>query len=457
MTLNLDWLDTQEDFDRLENSAKVQSSLKRVARQPHRKPSIADELRSLHCKARDLLNDEAIPSYQRIIHLRGAASELATRLRDDELRRLLWQERQQLRGVVEPIPQGGRLSLVEAPWLWDGVLLRGTSNLLVGPPKVGKSRLMCAVLGALVHGETSFLGQPLYPSHDPKILIIGTDQPQRDWAKCLQLAGLLQPDGTMHRSIVGLFHKGAPLWLDDEGIERIVDDYCRHYPGLILLTDSYHACLNKLGIQERDASFAEPCMDLTEAIDPYQATLILIHHSLKRSGGMRASEASRGNNALPGCVSQTVVVNSLSDGNDNPLAPRDKRIKVMAEGRESAPIDLLIEQTDNGWIFHGSGEEVARQAALQGVIKDLTDRQYKALKDLCLHYQSTQQGMDAQHLGNALGIEVHAAQKARETLLALERKHLIVEDGHREPNGKRGGAPAALFRPVDEVIRAMLS
>ena len=450
----LAYLDNSDAFDQRERQQRVQGQLKRVDPTPRRKPSAAEDLRTLQRKARDLLCDEAIPSHQRLIHLRRTASELQTRVRDDEMRRLLGQERRKLMGAVEPIPQGGKLSFEEAPWLWENVLLKATSNLFVGPPKVGKSRLMCAVLGALVRGETSFLGQPLHPWPDPKILIVGSDQPQRDWAICLKRAGLLYPDRSMHPSIISLFHKGAPLSMDEEGIERIAG-YCTRYPGLIVLLDSYHALTSRLGLQECDASFADPCIDLTEALAPHEATLLLIHHAKKRPGALRASEASRGNNALPGAVSQTLAISSLGDGDDNPLAQRDKRIKLMAEGRESAPIDLLIEQTNTGWIFHGSGEEVARQAAIQGVLDDLTDRQYKALKDLCGHYQSTKKGMDAVHLGNALGLEVHATSKAREALQALERKHLIVEEGYQQSNGKRGGPPAALFRPVDEVLKAL--
>ena len=154
----------------------------------------------------------------------------------------------------------------------------------------------------------------------------------------------------MHPAIVGLFHKAAPAHLDEEGIEAIVG-YCLRYPGLIVLLDSYHACTSKLGLQECDASFADPCIDLTEALAPHQATLLLIHHAKKRPGALRASEASRGNNALPGAVSQTVALASLGDGDDNPLAQRDKRSKLNSEGRESAPIDLLIEQTNTGWSF----------------------------------------------------------------------------------------------------------
>lgn len=454
MTDPLAWLDTKDAFDQRERQHRVQGQLKRVDPAPRRKPSAKEDLKILERRARDLLCDEGIPSHQRLIHLRRTASELQTRVRDDELRRLLGQERRRLVGAAEPIPQGGKLSLAEAPWLWSNILLRGTSNLVVGAPKTGKSRLACAVLGALVRGESEFLGQALHPWPDAKVLIVGTDQPQRDWAKCLQLAGLLNPDRSMHPAIVGLFHKGAPLHLDEEGIEEIVG-YCLRYPRLIVLVDSYHACTSKLGLQECDAAFADPCIDLTEALAPHEATLLLIHHAKKRPGALRASEASRGNNSLPAAASQTAALASLGDGDDNPLAQRDRRSRLAAEGREAAPIDLLIEQTNTGWILHGSGEEVARQAAIQGVIDDLTERQFRALKDLSDHYLSTKRGMDAAHLGNALGIEVNAPQKARETLLALERKHLIVEDGFRDSNGRRGGAPASLFRPVDEVLKAM--
>ena len=164
----LAYLDNSDAFDQRERQQRVQGQLKRVDPAPRRKPSAAEDLRTLQRKARDLLCDEAIPSHQRLIHLRRTASELQTRVRDDEMRRLLGQERRKLMGAFEPIPQGGKLSFEEAPWLWENVLLKATSNLFVGPPKVGKSRLMCAVLGALVRGETSFLGQPLHPWPDPK-------------------------------------------------------------------------------------------------------------------------------------------------------------------------------------------------------------------------------------------------------------------------------------------------
>ena len=107
MTDPLAYLDNSDAYEELARGERVQNQLRRVDPAPRRKPSAAEELRDLQRKTRDLLCDEAIPSHQRLIHLRRTASDLPTRLRDDELRRLIGQERRKLMGAVEPIPQGG--------------------------------------------------------------------------------------------------------------------------------------------------------------------------------------------------------------------------------------------------------------------------------------------------------------------------------------------------------------
>ena len=55
------------------------------------------------------------------------------------------------------------------------------------------------------------------------MLIVGTDQPEQDWAQCLEMAGLLDEDDRMHPCIHKLFHTGAPLHLDEEGIVTITE------------------------------------------------------------------------------------------------------------------------------------------------------------------------------------------------------------------------------------------
>lgn len=416
---------------------------------------VADSLKALDARAAQVIQSETLASRERLIHLRALANELKVRINDGELRQILWKERRKLAGAAEPIGRGGKLVFSEAPWLWRDLILKGCTNLLVALPKVGKSRLMTMMIGRMVAGSGEFLGRELQKGAPP-VLIVGSDQNQRDWAKCLRLAGLLEDDGTMHDCIVGLFHKGCPLHLDEDGIDQIVGNYCEKYPGLLILLDSYHACTSHLSLEESSASFADPLIDLQEAISPYNATLVVIHHANKNAAGGRASQASRGSTALPGAVSQTGVMAWVQD-HDGPMPRRDNRVKLSTEGREGEPVDLLIEQVDEGydWILHGTGEEVARQQHIEHVMEGLTDRQSEALQVMCQYWRENQQGMDAEQLAQVLQIEGATPRtKARKLMAALKSQKLLVDAGQREAKGASGGQPARLLRPIDEVIAA---
>jgi hypothetical protein len=417
--------------------------------------TISDALKAIYSTAEEVISNEQIASRERLIHLRARATELGARVNDRELRQILWKVRRQLAGAAEPIGRGGKLVFTEAPWLWHDLILKGCTNLLVALPKVGKSRLMTMMVGRMVKADGEFLGRPLQEG-SPPVLIVGSDQNQRDWAKCLRLAGLLADDGTMHDCIVGLFHKGCPLHLDEDGIDQIVSDYCEKHPGLLILLDSYHACTSHLALDESSASFADPLIDLQEAISPYNATLIVIHHSNKSTGGGRASQASRGSTALPGAVSQTITM-TWAEAQQGPMARRDNRVKLTTEGREGEPVDLLIEQVEEGcnWISHGTGEEAAMQLQLQQIIDGLTQRQYEALRVMCQHWRQHQQGLDAVQLAKALKIKGSTPHtKARTVLVALERRKLLASAGSRQAAGATGGQPACLYRPIDEVLAA---
>ena len=53
------------------------------------------------------------------------------------------------------------------------------------------------------------------------MLLVGTDQPENDWARMLRDARLLDASLRMLPTIVGLYTAGTPLHLDEEGIELI--------------------------------------------------------------------------------------------------------------------------------------------------------------------------------------------------------------------------------------------
>ena len=89
------------------------------------------------------------------------------------------------------------------------------------------------------------------------------------------------------------------------------------------------------------------------------------------------------------------------------MAPADYRVKLTTVGRACRPLDLLIEQAEDGfnWISHGSAAEVARQQAMEEILDKLTERQSDALRDMTHYWFTTQQGMDRPHLGAALDLD----------------------------------------------------
>ena len=411
------------------------------------------ELKQLSKQAREILEDKEIPSFQRLTHLKRFADQMGKgtmRIPQDQLRQVLWDERRKLNGSSEPYSGGDFLKYNPRPFMWEGIVMQGTTNLVVSLPKVGKSRLFTQMYGRMVKGDVSFLGQHLQ-SFCPRFLIVGTDQPDSDWALCLHLAGLL-PNGNIHHKIVKVWTKGKPLHLDEQGIDRIAG-YASEHPGLLILLDSYFACVSPLGLIESDSVYADPLLDLQEAIAPYSSTLVVIHHSNRGGAGQGASMSSRGTTALPAAVSQTINLAKMQK--DSPLAPQDERIKLTTEGRASRPLDLLIEQVEEGhdWLLHGDVATVAKKEAVKEIVDGLNERQTLAIEDICCHWTFAEAPMDAEHLAAALSIEGRNPEaRAREVLSALEKHRLVEKAGDMPAKGGAGGKPKLLYKPTKAAL-----
>ena len=101
------------------------------------------------------------------------------------------------------------------------------------------------------------------------------------------------------------------------------------------------------------------------------ATLILLHHASKSRDGERASNAARGSNALPAEATQIMQFNWLKPDNK-----QDQRIAITTEGRNSKPVDIVVEQIQRAqWISHGSSEAIKEELRLEKEESKLNDRQ----------------------------------------------------------------------------------
>lgn len=399
-------------------------------RKPCRDLSPQEKLSALRGHADGLLA-HGVPFADRLPLMRARAESLNVTLRDPELQRFLWDARRAAAGTIEPLGPGDQIDLSPSTWHWEGVVMAGCFNLLVALPKVGKTSLLLAMLGAWHRGERSFVGLDLV-GPCPPVLIVGTDQPSQDWGRMLQQVELLGENNKIKEPIVGLFHKGRPLHLDPEGIERIAS-YAADHRGLLVVLDSIAACTGPLGLDENSAEIVEPVNDLLEAIEPHGATLVAIHHSSKGRAGESATMASRGSTALPAAASQII---SLSRVASALAGPKDPRIVLKTEGRGGQPQELLIERTDLGWISHGSAEAVALAKQMEEVERKLGERQEEALEYVRERWAEGKR-TDAATLAPLMGNGADRERSARRTLDQLVRKGLLSSAMENHETGRR--------------------
>jgi hypothetical protein len=363
------------------------------------------------------------PYAERIIQARQAAGELGLRLRDGEIQRELWRLQMAGNGRSEPVRPGQRLDLSPTPWRWEGLLLDRCAHLLVAPPKVGKSSLGLALVAAWHRREPTFLDRRLM-GVCPPVILAWPDQGEQDCARMIRSAGLLGVDGgLLSPPLVALFHAGRPIHLDPEGIERLVEEV-RPHPGALVILDSYSAATRLLGLEEASAEFAMPLVGLMEALEPHQATLLVIHHAGKARSAESPTSASRGSTALPAAASQVL---SLARVNSQNRA--DRRLMLSAEGRGGPQEHLLIERQGDKWICHGSGNEAhaAHQRAQHR--QKLTERQAGALALVERRWRDGQGETTGADLVAEPACDLdgkNVARLARKTLQALGRMELVA-------------------------------
>lgn len=386
--------------------------------------STAEALLALDQKADELLSPtSSVAQADRLIHLRELAREMGLIMRDSELQRRLWEARGRTHGSVEMILPGVTVAIPTTTWAWEGVLMREDSNLMASVPKVGKTTLIVAAVGAWHHGKPDYLGLP-FCGPCPDVVIIGVDMPRSRWMPLLARFGLAEQVAEGHWQlhddgpIKGLFTQSEPLHLDAEGLARI-SEVTAKFPRCLLIADSYAKLVGPLGLREGDASFAGPLGDLQEVIAPHGVTLVLIHHAGHARKGEGAVAACRGSTALPAAVSQVISLSWFQRNKD-----RSNRLVLLeTEGRGGEPMQLLIEQHETGWSSHGDPGALLQEQALAAAEEKLTERQAEVL-DLVRDRAAAGEGTNSRVVREMLKIP---DRQALRVLRQLEKSGFLRE------------------------------
>ena len=407
------------------------------------------KFRKLRVLAMKLLKDKVRPE-ERSTLIRAAADDEGFRVTPPDICAITAHARREMQGRVGAVTENDEFFIPEEVWAWDQVIAAQTPNLVVALQKVGKTALVAALISAWHYGNGTFLGLNLH-GPCPPVIIAGTDQTMADWRSVLAPAGLMQkqengkwkltPGGPIKR----LWHRSQPVYLDMEGIEGIAKE-CEEYPGALLICDTYAALTAPLGLDESKPEAAEPLYNLMEMIEPHQTTPVLLHHASKSRAGERASNASRNSNAIPAAVSQIISLHWLE-----PDQKSDPRINLTTEGRNSKPVDLVIEQTDRSrWISHGTAEDIKERKHLENVEAKLSERQSDVLAELRDAWDDKEE-LTAPALMDRMTGEFDNVRKARATLQQLYEKKLA--DKRTDVDPEHGGT-VIRYRPLVTTSRA---
>ena len=400
-------------------------------------------LQGLHKMAKRLIA-EKVPPHIRTALIRNEALNERLALRDGEIMAICATARRELQGRAGAVTETDEFDIPDEVWAWENVIAGQTPNLVVALQKVGKTALIAGLISAWHYGNGEFLGHKLH-GPCPPVIIAGTDQTMADWRGVLAPAGLMQqqengkwrltPNGPIRR----LWHRSQPVYLDIPGIEDIATE-CERYPGALLIADTYAALVAPLGLDEAKPEAAEPLYNLMEMIEPHQITPVLIHHASKSRANERASNASRNSNAIPAAVSQIISLQWLE-----PDKKGDPRINLTTEGRNSKPIDLVIEQVDRSqWISHGTADDIKEKQRRDKIIGKLNDRQSLAYDELQDLWEREHKEMTAPALLEIDQKLYGSERQSRRSLDELVVKGLVDD---REGRNESGTARCKYFRP----------
>ena len=381
--------------------------------------TISEKLEKLRSEAESYFIKDDIKPTERIIHLRSYARKINLSIRDDELRKHIWNARKRSKGEASYFTCDDEVKIEEDNFLWENIILKNDNNLLTAKPKVGKTTLIIEMIGRWAKGEREFLGKKLIGSC-PDIIIIGTDMPNNRWYKLLAKFGLAFINKNnkyqLNKKIKALFTLQRPLHLDEQGLEIISELTCK-FPECLILLDCYQKCLPR-GIQENSNQFSEPLEDFQEVTAVNKTTNIIIHHSGHRNSSS-AIDSSRGHTSLPAAVSQCLDMKFLKYEEYS----HDKRILLSGEGR-SKSIKILIEQKDNGFELKGSYEAIIAKENLIKKLNNCTERQ-KEVYEFVNEYSINQTPISYKNVAPIIKGAEDKNRQARRTLEQLVNLKLL--------------------------------
>ena len=243
-----------------------------------------------------------------------------------------------LKSSVRPRPQFKPLSelladvSVEPDWLWHELLAPGSTTLLAGQPKVGKSTLIYGLLAAIAEGRP-FLGRG---TKRVRALVLSEEPREAIKAKVARFGG------DVHHGISRLDLRTF-VWADQ--IDAATTHAKEHDLGLLVI-DTFADLAGLRGDEENDAGAVLAAIDPVKRAAEEGLAVLLVHH--QRKAGGRHGAGVRGSSAFVAAVD---IVAELDRGGKNTAR------MLKFESRYSSETRVALELTSGGYVANGNREE----------------------------------------------------------------------------------------------------
>ena len=375
----------------------------------------------------EVVNDSSLDELDWLVVLKSKVQATDTPFRDGDLTRYLRQAKLNRDGRKDFVSGSQELKQRTDEWLWHGVIMREATNIVFALPKVGKTRLMLAMLSDFLKGRGEFAGVKLNPGRE-QLLILGPDQSEASWAAYLKQVGLLTGTGSLEKGVVALTSSETAFCLDEYWFSR-VEEKLRAYGPLVVLLDSYAASIRALGLDENKTESATPLMKLHNLVHQYKSTLIVIHHGNKSGGDGNAARASRGSSAITAAADNLVEMRKFRSDDEEGVKKYELHVEGRAEA-ESAPL-LGFSKHSNEWISCGSVREHKEEQMKDENYDALTKPQIMVLDALVTSTVKDKKGLSVGELADAVHGEATKPQKVyvSKTIKRLSDLGLAYQSG----------------------------
>lgn len=331
---------------------------------------------------------------------------------------------------------GEALQATESVFLLDGLIKLGEANVIIGQPKVGKSSFSTGLIAALRDRRETFLSRDLLlPAERMPVLIFGTDQSEGDWLHFLRREALVDESNVLDPGAVDFFcslESSAEYNFTRDGLRHMRQEIDKHQFPLVII-DSLSSMMEPTGIEENTSRYAQPIRTAIRELRKTGATLLIIHHSVKRPTTWDWIVECRGSSSISSVFSWGVLMRWVSQEEDG-LARTDRRVGFTGKGRGNGDTSGIQAEylAEGGWTAYGSLEEAQQVERIGQRIMELGGVRASVFDYLTMR---TELGADVsvQELANEINKQMgHVSRELR----ALRVKGLAVET-RQEETGSR--------------------